>query len=56
MIDIEKSKGIGDLGYRVGQVHTGKGIANHALKILLEKKSLMKVESHKLMRKRQQIT
>ncbi len=37
LVDIDKSKAIGYLGYRVGQLHTGKGIASKALKILLEK-------------------
>lgn len=36
VVDIEESQGIGHLGYRVGQIHTGKGIANKALKLLLE--------------------
>ena len=36
LVDIDKHKKIGYLGYRVGQVHTGKGIANKALKLLLE--------------------
>lgn len=37
LVDIDESQKIGHLGYRVGQVHTGKGIANKALKLLLEK-------------------
>lgn len=36
LVDIDKHKKIGYLGYRVGQVHTGKGIANKALKLLVE--------------------
>ena len=36
LVDIDKHKKIGYLGYRVGQIHTGKGIANKALKSLLE--------------------
>ena len=36
LVDIEKSDKIGYLGYRVGQAHTGKGIANKALKLLIE--------------------
>ena len=35
-MDIEKSDKIGYLGYRVGQAYTGKGIANTALKLLIE--------------------
>ncbi|MBE1555345.1 RimJ/RimL family protein N-acetyltransferase [Filibacter limicola] len=37
LIDIEEPQGIAHLGYRVGQIHTGKGIANRALKLLVEK-------------------
>ncbi len=36
LVDIDKSKKVGHLGYRVGQVHTGKGIASMALKLLLD--------------------
>lgn len=36
LIDIDKSQGIGHIGYRVGQVQSGKGIANKALQLLLE--------------------
>ena len=36
LVDIDKFQKIGHLGYRVGQAHTGKGIANKALKLLLE--------------------
>lgn len=36
LIDINISQRIGYLGYRVGQVHTGKGVANKALSLLLE--------------------
>ncbi|OPA76268.1 GNAT family N-acetyltransferase [Paenibacillus selenitireducens] len=36
LVDIDKSQKIGHLGYRVGQAHTGKGIAHQALKLLLE--------------------
>lgn len=35
VIDIEEPQGIGHLGYRVGQIHTGKAIANRALKLLV---------------------
>ncbi|MGY0693708.1 GNAT family N-acetyltransferase [Virgibacillus sp. FSP13] len=34
LVDIDKSEKIGHLGYRVGQVHTRKGIASKALKLL----------------------
>ena len=36
LVDIDESDKSGYLGYRVGQIHTGKGIANKALKILVE--------------------
>ena len=36
LVDIEESQKIGHLGYRVGQEFTGKGVANKALKLLLE--------------------
>ena len=36
LVDIEKSKGLGHIGYRVGKAYTGKGIANRALNLLLE--------------------
>lgn len=36
VVDIEKSKGLGHIGYRVGKAFTGKGIANRTLKLLLE--------------------
>ncbi len=39
VVDIDKSRNLGYLGYRVGEAHTGKGIANKALKLLL---SIMK--------------
>lgn len=36
LVDIDESDKIGYLGYRVGQNHTGKGVAKKALKLLLE--------------------
>ncbi|AZU62432.1 GNAT family N-acetyltransferase [Neobacillus mesonae] len=36
LVDIDESYKIGHLGYRVGQQHTGKGVATKALKLLLE--------------------
>nr|WP_245301549.1 GNAT family N-acetyltransferase [Virgibacillus natechei] len=36
IVDIDESRKIGHLGYRVGQVHTGKGVAKRALKLLME--------------------
>ena len=36
LVDIEKAKGLGHIGYRVGKSYTGKGIANKTLKLLLE--------------------
>lgn len=35
LVDIDEAKKIGTLGYRVGKVHTGKGIANKALNLLI---------------------
>lgn len=39
LVDIDRNKSIGHIGYRVGEIHTGKGIANKALKLLLMKVS-----------------
>ncbi|MFB5088702.1 GNAT family N-acetyltransferase [Psychrobacillus sp. PGGUH221] len=36
LVDIDKSLKEAHLGYRVGQVNTGKGIANKALKLLID--------------------
>lgn len=36
LVDIDRFHKIGHLGYRVGQEHTGKGIANQALQKLIE--------------------
>ncbi|MCC2252716.1 GNAT family N-acetyltransferase [Virgibacillus sp. AGTR] len=36
LVDIDRSQKIGYLGYRVGQLHTGKGVAKKGLKLLLE--------------------
>ncbi|KEK10762.1 acetyltransferase [Lysinibacillus sphaericus] len=36
LVDIDRFFKIGHLGYRVGQEHAGKGIANKALEILIE--------------------
>lgn len=36
LVDIDKSQGVGHIGYRVGQSQTGKGVAKEALKLLLE--------------------
>lgn len=35
LVDIDRNKRTGHIGYRVGEIHTGKGIANKALKLLL---------------------
>ena len=40
VVDIGKSSLAGDIGYRVGQEHTGKGIASRALRLLIEKLSV----------------
>ena len=37
LVDVEEPLGIGHLGYRVDQLHTGKGIANIAVKLVVEK-------------------
>ncbi|WP_432355580.1 GNAT family N-acetyltransferase [Sporosarcina sp. A2] len=37
LVDIDESEKIGFLGYRVGQIHTGKGVAKKALNLLLKK-------------------
>ncbi|TCP17320.1 ribosomal-protein-alanine N-acetyltransferase [Scopulibacillus darangshiensis] len=36
LVDIDRPQKIAYLGYRVGQMHTGKGVAKKALKLLLE--------------------
>ncbi|GGM19098.1 N-acetyltransferase [Paraliobacillus quinghaiensis] len=36
LVDIEKSRGIGHIGYRVAEEYTGKGVANKAINLLLE--------------------
>lgn len=36
LVDIDKNHKTGHLGYRVGQVHTGKGIAKKALEFFLD--------------------
>ncbi|OIJ20757.1 GNAT family N-acetyltransferase [Anaerobacillus alkalidiazotrophicus] len=35
LIDIDKSRNLGYIGYRVGKAYTGKGVANKALKLFL---------------------
>lgn len=35
LVDIDKNQQLGHIGYRVGEEHIGKGIANKALKLLL---------------------
>lgn len=37
LVDIDKAQGSGHVGYRVGKAYIGKGIANNALSLLLEK-------------------
>ena len=49
LVDIDPVESIGSVGYRIGKVHTGKGIANHALKILLEKATELGVTHIKAM-------
>lgn len=46
LVDIDKMQKIGNLGYRVGQAHAGKGIASKALKLLLE--SITDEEIHQI--------
>ncbi|WP_394218779.1 GNAT family N-acetyltransferase [Halobacillus trueperi] len=36
IVDVDESRHLGFLGYRVGEKHTGQGIANKALRMLLE--------------------
>lgn len=36
LVDINKEENLGHIGYRVGKVHTGKGIAHRALQLLTE--------------------
>ncbi|MCG1023599.1 GNAT family N-acetyltransferase [Sutcliffiella horikoshii] len=36
LVDIDHVKKLGHVGYRVGKDHTGKGIANKALRLLLQ--------------------
>lgn len=36
LVDVDGTHKIGHLGYRVGQLYTGKGVAKKALKLLLE--------------------
>ena len=47
LVDINEHDKIGYLGYRVGQNHTGKGVAKNALKLLLEIIGEMDVEEVK---------
>ncbi len=42
MVDIDESHEIGYLGYRVGQHHTGKGVAKKALKLFLKQEQNIK--------------
>ncbi|MGN8646762.1 GNAT family N-acetyltransferase [Gracilibacillus sp. HCP3S3_G5_1] len=35
LVDIDTSLRLGYIGYRVGEAHTGKGVANKALKLLI---------------------
>ncbi|WP_019416226.1 GNAT family N-acetyltransferase [Paenisporosarcina sp. TG20] len=36
LVYIDENQKLGHIGYRVGQAHIGKGVANNALKLLLE--------------------
>lgn len=42
LVDIDESHEIGYLGYRVGQHHTGKGVAKKALKLFLKQEQNIK--------------
>ncbi|SES12927.1 GNAT family N-acetyltransferase [Psychrobacillus sp. OK032] len=44
LVDIDRNKSIGHIGYRVGEIHTGKRIANKALKLLLMKVSMKNIK------------
>lgn len=47
LVDIDASSRIGYLGYRVGQKHTGKGVAKAALKLVLEKALMQNIKQIK---------
>ncbi|WNS74981.1 GNAT family N-acetyltransferase [Bacillus sp. DTU_2020_1000418_1_SI_GHA_SEK_038] len=49
LVDIDPVERVGSVGYRIGEVHTGQGIANHALKMLLEEVSELGVKHIKAM-------
>ncbi|MEI3604816.1 GNAT family N-acetyltransferase [Pseudogracilibacillus sp. SE30717A] len=37
LVDIEKPRGVCQIGYRIGEAYIGRGVASRALKLLLEK-------------------
>ncbi len=39
VVEIDRSQNLGHIGYRMGEAHTGQGIAHKALQILLKKLS-----------------
>lgn len=47
LVDIEKNQGVGNIGYRIGQAYTGKGIAVKALNLLLKNVSKMNLSKIK---------
>lgn len=49
LVDINPIEGVGSIGYRMGEIHTGKGIAVHALKMLLKKVPQLGVKHIKAM-------
>ncbi|MBS4207258.1 GNAT family N-acetyltransferase [Bacillus sp. FJAT-50079] len=49
VVDIEKSEGVGHIGYRVGKAYTGKGIANKGLGLFL--KTISKLGIKKILAK-----
>ncbi|MBB4826371.1 ribosomal-protein-alanine N-acetyltransferase [Sporosarcina luteola] len=44
VVDINQKLGSGHIGYRVGKINTGKGIATRALKLLLDAAGTMGIE------------
>ncbi|WP_025783416.1 GNAT family N-acetyltransferase [Sporosarcina sp. D27] len=49
VVDIDMTHGIANLGYRVGHLHTGKGVAKKALELLLETVAQLNIKQLKAM-------
>lgn len=41
-VDVDESHEVGHLGYRIGELHTGKGVAKKALKLFLKQEQNVK--------------